>query len=131
MAFPYGRTQGQYTPLGSGGDPNVIFQSPQMMSGGWENSNNGMPPDLGSPPVEMYGRPNASHRQSGGAPQHFGLPPPLPARPGANPVQYQSGNSASMDSQATLLSRPNNGRWSSPSSMWPNAIRKTLLTCLR
>jgi len=88
-----------------------------MMSGQWENSNNGMPPGLGSPPMEMYGRPNAAHRQSGGAPQSFGAPPPLPARPGAHPVQYHGGYSGSMDSQATMLPGANNGRWSSQSSM--------------
>jgi len=131
MAFTYGRTQGQYSPLG-GGDPNVIYQSPEMISGSWGNANNGTYSGLGSPPMEMYGIPNAAHRQSGGAAQSLGAPPPLPARPDVHPLQNHAGTySGSMDSQSTKFHRPNDGRWSTQSSMWFGPIQRNVLMGLR
>ncbi|KAH8594754.1 hypothetical protein B0O99DRAFT_687532 [Bisporella sp. PMI_857] len=111
MAFPYGRSGQQYSPLG-GGDPNVIYQSPAQLQGEFDpfppNPYDGSldsTPNLGSPPLEMYGRPNAAHSISGASFASFGNPP-LPPRPGPYPLQH-------MDSQATLFGTPNYGRWSS------------------
>lgn len=62
MAFPYGRT-GHYSPLG---DEHQIYASPASIQQQWTAGNTGAPMGLGlgSPEIEMQGRPAPQHRQS-------------------------------------------------------------------
>ena len=131
MAFPYGRSHQQYSPLGGGTDPNVIYQSPIPLQGPFDSSAPPNPydgsfnstPNLGSPPMEMFGRPNAVHRQSGASLSSFSSPP-LPSRPGAHPMQHDLNSTGS---QSTLFGGPNHGRWSTQSSKKTCSVSVILL----